>query len=120
MLKVTLPIRYDDEWSVVITDEKKKLKSNGKFCAGITCYKEQTIYIDMGLRENQLYRVLLHELTHVYLYTTQINIQETYTEEDMCELVALFGVEIITKANEIIQIIMKKCEELKDEKNGNV
>lgn len=117
MLKVTVPIRFSDEWNIELTKEKKKLRNNGKFCAGVTCYKEQTIYIDMNLRENQLYRVLLHELTHVYIYTTQISPKEFYTEEDMCELIALFGADIIIKANEIIQIIKKKCEELKDERS---
>ena len=97
----------DSFWKVILTKDKKALRVNGKVCAGATHYKEQAIYIDKGLKLSQTIRVLIHELTHVVIYKTQVNPSELYTEEDVCEVMALYGGYIISKAQEIIKYLLE-------------
>ena len=77
-------------WNLEITDDAEKLLVNNKKCGGSIVYKERTIYIDSSLT-NDFQRVLLHELTHAVLYETQLQLSNSYTEEDMCEFVGKYG-----------------------------
>lgn len=95
-------------WNVILTKDKKALRVNGKVCAGATHYREQTIYIDKGLKLSQTIRVLIHELTHVVIYLTQVSPKDIYTEEDVCEVMALYGGYIIGKAQEITRYLLEE------------
>lgn len=93
-------------WNLEITDDAKKLLVNNKKCGGSIVYKERTIYIDSSLT-NDFQRVLMHELTHAILYETQLQLSDSYSEEDMCEFVGKYGKLICDIYDEIVQDLDK-------------
>ena len=90
------------DWNIVLTDDKRHLILNGTLCKGVVSYKDYTIYVDSSITSKQLERLIPHELTHIVLYITQICRKDTFTEEDLCELLALYGKYIVRKSREII------------------
>ena len=93
-------------WNIEITDENEKLLVNNKRCSGAIRYKERTIYIDSELNENDLGKVIRHELTHAVLYETQIELKEHYTEEDVCEFMAKYGEIVNTICEDLLKEII--------------
>lgn len=92
----------DNNWKVAVTrDYKLLLDKNGHICKGVTSYKNRTIFIDPRMPKESFLRVLRHELGHTYLYETQININDNFTEEDVCEFIAIYGDKIVSKARSI-------------------
>ena len=49
------------------------------------------IYISNELKGDQVTRVIMHELAHAYIYSTQAVQPESWTEEDVCELFAIYA-----------------------------
>lgn len=91
-------------WNIVLTDNKQDLiDRDGHLCKGTTSYKKSTIYISNEVSRENLAHLLRHELTHVYLYETQIRLTDNYSEEDMCEFIAIYGKRIIKKADTILR-----------------
>lgn len=60
-------------------------------CRGTTHYYHQSIYLDEGMLPNDKRRTLMHELSHAFLYLTQLNSKDNYTEEELCEFVSIYG-----------------------------
>lgn len=59
----------------------------GYYTHGLTCYSENTIYINETSSEKE--RTLKHELTHCWLYMYGHNQDEKeFNNEDICEIVA--------------------------------
>lgn len=77
------------------------LMVDGEMCRGATWYGKQQIYLAAELNANTALRVIIHELTHAYLYSTQMRLPDTFTEEEVCEFVACWGADIIGMANEV-------------------
>lgn len=89
-------------WTIIRTDEPEKLLMNNKRLKGVTVYKDNTVYINDELIGNRLNKVLLHELSHIYIYETQIEMKEFYDEEMLCDFMAKFGNQITDKAKRIM------------------
>lgn len=90
--------------------ESGKLVVNGTFRQGTTHFHTQTIYLSNDLLEDRKREVLLHELTHCFLYATQAYVdKENFTEEEVCEFVALYGAKVT-------DIMRKYFEEEKERK----
>lgn len=68
-------------------------------CRGITRFPEQKIYLDRNLKYDTKYSVLCHELSHAFLYETQIQNAETFDEEMLCEFVGIYGKKIVQIAD---------------------
>lgn len=49
------------------------------------------IYISNELKGDQVARVVMHELAHAYIYSTQAVQPESWTEEDVCEMFAIYA-----------------------------
>lgn len=49
------------------------------------------IYLSTELEGDQAVRVIMHELTHAYIYSTQAVQPENWAEEDVCELFAIYA-----------------------------
>lgn len=93
-------------WDIVFTNDKKNLiDRNEHICKGLVSYKEKTIYIDESVPREDIRHILKHELTHIYIYRTQSWLKETFTEEDICEFVAMYGSKIHNKVNTIMKRI---------------
>lgn len=52
------------------------------------------IFISDELRGDQLFRVVMHELAHAYIYSTQAITPESWSEEDVCELIGIYAWEM--------------------------
>ena len=100
-------ILLKDIWKVEFTDDKEKLRVDGKVCGGSVHYKPRQIYIDKELPENDLRRTLMHEISHAIIYETQIEYKEFYTEENLCEFVGKYG-------DLVCEICRGILEEMKD------
>lgn len=96
-------------WRIVLTDDKNNLRDNiGHICKGITSYKNSTVYIDIDISRDNMIHIIRHELSHIYLYETQIKSSLLkddiiYSEEDLCEFLAIYGSRIINKSNNILR-----------------
>lgn len=49
------------------------------------------IYISNECTGDQVARVVMHELAHAYIYSTQAISVENWTEEDVCEMIAIYA-----------------------------
>ena len=83
-------------------------------CYGTCHYYKNVIYLDKSLTEFHKKRVLAHELTHAYIFSYLLTKQEKYSEEEMCEFVALYGNDIW---NQVTDYFFKK--EIEEEKAKN-
>lgn len=63
------------------------------------------IYISNELKGDQVARVVMHELAHAYIYSTQAIQPESWTEEDVCELFGIYAWEM----SALCQVV---CQEL--------
>lgn len=59
-------------------------------CGACWCGHSE-IYISDELTGDQVARVVMHELAHAYIYSTQAIQAESWTEEDVCEMVAIYA-----------------------------
>ena len=49
------------------------------------------IYISNEVTGDQVARVVMHELAHAYIYSTQAVQPEEWSEEDVCEMIAIYA-----------------------------
>lgn len=77
--------------SEVESNSSLLISEDGKRCKGTTHYLTHFIYLDKDLPLTDKSSTLMHELTHAALYSTQIELKENYTEENLCEFVAMYG-----------------------------
>ena len=92
-------------WNIVLTEDKKQLLLNGTLCKGVVNYKDITIFIDKSITSSQLERLIPHELAHIVIYVTQFQRKDIFTEEDLCDFMALYGSYISKKSKEVIRKI---------------
>lgn len=85
-----------ERWIINIVDSN--LICDGNVSRGCTWPGKHAIYLSNELDERTFRRVL----THAFLFATQIEELETFTEEQVCELVAIWGPEIIKTTNMLL------------------
>lgn len=68
---------------------------------GRTLYKLGEIRLLKHLDKDLLYSIIIHELTHAYLFEYGMS-RETYSQENMCDFFGAYGTEIIENACKII------------------
>lgn len=61
------------------------------------------IYISNEVTGDQVVRVVMHELAHAYIYSTQAIQPESWNEEDICEMFAIYALEI----GEMCQVVCR-------------
>lgn len=107
MEKARINIKVNNyNWCIELTDNIENLTNKeGNICKGTTSYKNKTIYLDYKISEETAKHVLIHELTHVYIYETQLELKSYYNEEDLCEFVAMYGERVIKKAKSILKAV---------------
>lgn len=76
-------------WRVLFTDNPNDLELNGTIRLGITDRNTHTIYIHNSLQGEMLKRVLLHELTHAWLFSYGYDLS-IEIEEMLCGFVDTF------------------------------
>lgn len=64
---------------------------DGTARAGTTWPMTLKMYLSDELKGDAIARVIAHELSHMYLHSTQISQQETWSEEELCEFMGIYG-----------------------------
>lgn len=89
-------------WRVSIEDShSSKLCVDGDVSRGCTWCGKHEICLSNELTRLTFRRVCAHELTHAILFSTQACLLETYTEEQLCDFMALYGGEVVNLADKL-------------------
>lgn len=90
--QLTLLPFSDHVWKVYeVPGNDSMLLVNGSRVRGATHFYHQSIYIDEGILPDDKRRVLMHELAHAFIYITQLDYKDKYSEENLCDFVAMYG-----------------------------
>jgi Zn-dependent peptidase ImmA (M78 family) len=101
-----VPVKiFQNNWTVIVTNSPKDLVINNKQCKGSILYKDSVIFLDENTSDKDRQRIIRHELAHAMLYETQISLRDCYTEEDLCEFIAIYGNLIEEMATDILSKI---------------
>ncbi len=74
----------------------------------MTYFKAKEIYIDEELPDDRKAETLRHELTHAVIFETQFVTRKKYSEEDVCDLLGMYGEIINSLAGEVIGRLEKE------------
>lgn len=89
-------------WKVSIENShSSELCVDGNVSRGCTWCGKHEIYLSNELTPITFRRVCIHELVHAILFSTQACLLETYTEEQLCDFMALYGDEVIYLADQL-------------------
>lgn len=106
-IEITLP--FDKKWTVYeVTTDDPKLTFKGTTALGMTYYMTQSIYIDKALTKDHKIEVIRHEITHAVIFETQFAENKKYSEEDICELIAIYGKVICDLADKVYNKLAKE------------
>lgn len=80
------------QWSVLrVESHDPGLFVDGTARQGACWCGKSVIYLATELEGDHVARTVMHELTHACIYATQAAIPETWNEEDVCELFAIYA-----------------------------
>lgn len=97
----------DSTWDVdVVSPDNEALTINGRQCRGATWCGQQRIALSAMLDQRTAWRVITHEVTHAFMWATQVHVQEAYTEEEICDFVGCYGAQINRCVNEIFAALI--------------
>lgn len=97
------------EWKIEeVSSDDRRLLVNDARCAGVTDYILKIVYIDSSLSQPYKRRVLRHELGHVYIDSYLIEKKDLYSEEELVEFLALYGVQICAHTDAYFNQISRK------------
>lgn len=92
----------DQQWTIQkVPSHDSTLYVANEACTGTMWAAKQAIYISEELSTHRAWRTIVHELCHAYIIATQAVVPESWTEEDVCELFAIYASEIVNKASQI-------------------
>lgn len=93
-------------WTVFKTDSHSPgLIVDGDTCRGACWCGNLTIVLSNELTRATAVRTIRHELTHAWIWTTQAVIPETWSEEDVCELIAIYAQDIAKVALDVLNTL---------------
>lgn len=96
-------------WTVGLADcHDPKLIADGVQCMGCTWCGSYSIWVSKEIPLELRHKVLIHEITHAYMYMTQAYLPEHLDEEFMCNFFEAFGKEIIADADRIYRELLKE------------
>lgn len=89
-------------WKIVFTENENDLVVNNSVRLGVTDRNRLKIYLYDKLTGNLLRKVLIHELTHAWLFSYDYNL-DVETEEMLCAFLDTYAEDIITEADEYLE-----------------
>ena len=93
-------------WQVELVDaHSPELMVNNEPCRGTTWCGHQRIYISNELTPACAIRVIRHEVTHAYIWSTQISLPKTFDEEYSCDFVAMWTPQILSASIQIFNAL---------------
>lgn len=95
---------FDRAWEIYLAKpHDPELFVNGETVQGACWCGHSKIFLSDELDEPSLRRTLIHELTHAVLYMSQLEVSETFTEEQICNFVAIYGKMVVNTADYILE-----------------
>ena len=97
------------EWNIVLTTNSKELeRSDGSVTLGVTDLNLRTIFLWRGLKGKLFRKVLIHELSHAFIfsYDYYLTLEE---EEFLCSFVDTYAEDILNEANRLILEGLNSC-----------
>ena len=93
-------------WQVELADaHSPELTVDNAPCRGTTWCGHQRIYISNELSPECALRVIRHEVTHAYIWSTQISLPKTFDEEYICDFVAMWTPRILSASIQIFNAL---------------
>lgn len=93
-------------WVVCKTDSHNPgLLVDGDLCRGACWCGDLTVFLSNELTRATAGRTIRHELAHAWIYATQAAIPETWSEEDVCELIAIYAQDIAEVAQYVLEVL---------------
>ena len=92
---------------VVEEDDDVLQMDDGYYHSGVTDMKEQRIYLQKGLNEQQMWYTVVHELTHAYLQAYGL-LQVEYTDEVIADIMGIYGKNILKDAEKLAEYYWQK------------
>lgn len=101
-------------WQVELADaHSPNLMVNSEPCRGTTWCGHQRIYISNELSVDCAMRVIRHEVTHAYIWSTQMVLPETFDEEWICNFISMWGPQILGASDQIFKALyIETCEDV--------
>ena len=76
-----------------------------------TCWTGRAeIYISDELQGDQVARVVMHELAHAYIYSTQACTPEGWSEEEVCDLFAIYAWEMCALCQQVCNTLFPEIK----------
>lgn len=92
-------------WNIKEVDTRsQELNINGNQCYGTCKYHTQEICLDSSLKKSKKYQTLKHELAHAFISCHLLEQKKSYSEEEMCEYVALYADNIVEIASHYMEV----------------
>lgn len=88
-------------WKIKFTHNENDLIVDGSVRLGVTDRNRLTIYLYDNLYGNLLRKVLIHELTHAWLFSYDYELDVEF-EEMLCNFVDTYAEEILYEAESLI------------------
>ena len=89
-------------WEIsIVPSMNPELLVNDVTCRGTTWCGQQKIFLSADLTKESARSVIAHELAHAFLWSTQMRVPETFTEEEVCEFIARWGYRIQEMTEEV-------------------
>ena len=93
----------------IVDAEDENLLLKGFYRAGLTSRIEETIYMADNLNNEMSKRVLLHEITHVYIYASGMARVE-WQEENVTDFIEAHLLEIYATYKKLVSELLKEEE----------
>lgn len=94
------------EWEIAFADaHSPELLVDGSPRRGATWCGHQKIFISNELSTACAPKVIRHELVHAYIWSTQINLLESFDEEYVCDFLAIYGPQILEASEQIFKTL---------------
>lgn len=94
-------------WTIVVKNSEE-LKEIDREVWGLADLTTQTIYLNSDMHSERVDFVLIHELTHAFIYSYGFD-QVKMNTEIYCDFVGTYGRNIITATDKILNVL--KLEE---------
>lgn len=91
-------------------DSHLEQNENEQNVCGITHFSDLKIYINKDINYDLIERTIRHELTHAYLFSYGMGQYETFTEENVCDIVETYGKSICLATD----VLMSEFDEMGD------
>ena len=80
------------KWNILLAESGSDLLiKDDTPCFGVTYHDQLTVYMDKNLPRELFHQILIHELTHVYLFSYGIHISDgDEREESVCDFTGSF------------------------------